>query len=141
MFILKFKRIYMIFKRTGAIKIFFGFVLFILLSSFLLLLFEDNVKTYGDALWYCFISSTTIGFGDIYAVTTIGRIITVVLSIYGIIVTAMMTGVIVSYYNEYLEIKKSETISKFLDKLEALPNLSKKELEDLSGKIKEFNRN
>lgn len=137
---LKIKRLHLILKRTGTQKLLFGFVLFIFLSSFLLLLFEPNIKHYGDALWYSFVSSTTIGFGDIYAVSLIGRIITVIISMYGILVTAIMTGVVVSYYNEYLQMKQNETISKFLEKLENLPSLSKEELERLSHKIKNFNK-
>ena len=43
-----------------------------------------------------------------------------------IFVFAMMTGVVVSYYMEYLSSKKEETISLFLEKLENLPKLSKK---------------
>ena len=61
---------------------------------------EESVKSFGDALWYCFAVVTTIGFGDITAVTNIGRILTVILSFYGIIVVAIFTSVIVNFYNE-----------------------------------------
>ena len=49
-----------------------------------------------------------------------------------------MTGSVVSYYNEYLNAKQKETISLFLEKLEDLPNLSKKELQDISNKVKKI---
>ena len=52
------------------------------------------------ALWYCFTVVTTIGFGDFYATTLIGRLVTVVLGIYGIIVVAVITSIIVNFYNE-----------------------------------------
>ena len=101
---------------------------------------EPDVHTIGDGMWYTFVASTTIGFGDIAATTFIGRIITIFVSLNGIIVFAMMTGVVVNYYNEYLNMKKEDTISKFLEKLEDLPNLSKKELESISNKVKEYNK-
>ena len=84
---------------------------------------------------------STIGFGDIVATTVIGKIITVILSLYGILVTAMITGTIVSYYTEYLNNKQGDTISIFLEKLQNLPKLSKEELEDISENIKKLINN
>ena len=43
---------------------------------------------------------TTIGFGDITAVTDLGRTMSVVLGIYGIIVVALITSIIVNFYGE-----------------------------------------
>ena len=48
----------------------------------------------------CFAIITTIGFGDITAVTGIGRIMSVILGIYGIIVVSLVTSVIVNFYTE-----------------------------------------
>ena len=44
--------------------------------------------------------SKTIGFGDFAAVTPIGRIITVILGIYGILVVAVIASIIANFYNE-----------------------------------------
>lgn len=133
-----FRRVWIILKRTGTLKNFFGFVVLCLIASIVLMLVEPNIKTFGDGIWYCFVASTTIGFGDIYATTALGRIITIVVSICGIFEFAMMTGVVLSYYTEYLNNKKEETVSLFLDKLENLPNLSKKELQEISEKVKKI---
>ena len=43
---------------------------------------------------------TTIGFGDFSAVTPLGRILSVILGIYGIIVVALITSIIVNFYGE-----------------------------------------
>ena len=86
----------------------------------------------------CFVASTTVGFGDMVAVTFLGRIITVIVVLYGIITTAMIPGVALTYYLEYVKAKESETTSRFLEQLENLPNLSHEELEQLSKKIKEI---
>ena len=56
--------------------------------------------TFGDGLWYSFATVTTIGFGDITATSNIGRVLTVFLGIYGIIVVAVITSIIVNFYNE-----------------------------------------
>ena len=133
-----FKRIYLVLNKTRALKIFLGFIIICILSSIIFMLVEPSINNIRDGIWYCFVASTTIGFGDIYAVTTIGRILTIFVSFYGIFVFAMMTGVVVSYYNEYLNIKQKKSISIFLEKLEDLPNLSKKELKEISDKVKKI---
>ena len=75
---------------------------------------------------------------DIVAVTLIGRIITVIVVLYGIVTAAMVPGVALTYYLEYVKAKENETTSRFLEQLENLPNLSHEELEQLSKKIKEI---
>ena len=68
--------------------------------SIILMFEEPTMAYYPDALWYCFTVVTTIGFGDFYATTLIGRLVTVVLGIYGIVVVAVITSIIVNFYNE-----------------------------------------
>lgn len=138
---LKLKRIMFILRKTGTIKIFTSFLIFLVFVAIVLRFIEPNIKTMLDSFWYCFISFTTIGFGDIVATTVIGKIITIILSLYGILVTAMITGTIVSYYTEYLNDKQRDTVSIFLEKLQNLPKLSKEELEDISEKIKKLVNN
>ena len=133
-----FKRVWFVLRKTGALKTFLGFISLCLVASILLKHIEPGIKTIGDGIWYCFVASTTIGFGDIYATTTLGRCITILVSLCGIFVFAMMTGVVVSYYMEYLNSRKEETVSVFLEKLENLQNLSKKELKEISDKVKKI---
>ena len=75
-----------ILKRTYAAEILFGIVLLIVSFSVVLSAIEPGIGDFGDALWYCFAIVTTIGFGDISAVSVPGRILSVILGIYGIIV-------------------------------------------------------
>ena len=133
-----FKRVWFVLRKTGALKTFLGFISLCLVASILLKHIEPGIKTIGDGIWYCFVASTTIGFGDIYATTTLGRCITILVSLCGIFVFAMMTGVVVSYYMEYLNSRKEETVSVFLEKLENLENLSKRELKGISDKVKKI---
>lgn len=135
---LGFKRFFFVLKRTGLIKMFIGFVVCYFIAALLLFMIEPQVTTFGDGLWFCFVAFSTIGFGDITAVTMLGRIIVIFITVYAMIVLAMIPGVVVSYYTEYLKAKENETISTFLEKLEKLPELSKPELEELSERVKRF---
>ena len=87
-------------RRTYAAEILFGLLMLILSSSWILTFTEEGIASYKDALWYCFALVTTIGFGDITAVTDLGRTMSVVLGIYGIIVVALITSIIVNFYGE-----------------------------------------
>ena len=126
-----------IIKVTKMDKILSSFVLFIIISSFIFAKVEPNVNTFLDGLWYSFSVLSSCGFGDIVAVTLIGRVLSIVLGIYAIFVIALVPGVVVSYYIEFMHIKKDETVSMFMDKLENLPNLSKEELTMISDNIKQ----
>jgi hypothetical protein len=89
-----------IIRKTYAAEILFGIVLLIVAFSLVLPHFEEGIPTFNDALWYCFAIVTTIGFGDFSAVTPIGRILSVILGLYGIIVVALITSIIVNFYGE-----------------------------------------
>lgn len=130
------KRGFRVLKRTGAIHIFWSYLVCLCVSALVLWKIEPGIETIGDGLWYCFIASTTVGFGDICAVTTIGRIITVIVTVYGIVAVAMVPGVVLSYYLEYIKALEKESVSLFLEKLENLPELSKEELEEISERVR-----
>lgn len=93
---------------------------------------------YGDALWYCYAVISTAGFGDIVTVTLIGKICSILLTIYTIFVVAIVTGVVVNFYTQLVEMQQKETLAMFMDKLERLPELSKEELEHISQKVRKF---
>ena len=94
-----------IIKKTYAAEILIGIVLLIVAFSLVLPAFEPGIDHFGDALWYCFAIVTTIGFGDIAATSVIGRILSVILGAYGIVVVSLITSIIVNFYGE---MKKEE---------------------------------
>jgi len=125
-----------IIKITKMDKILSSFIIFIVFSSFIFAAVEPNIHSFRDGIWYSFSVFSSCGFGYIVAVTTLGRILSVVIGVYSIFVIALVPGVVVSYYIEFMHIKKGETVSMYMDKLENLPNLSKEELESISDEIK-----
>ena len=136
----KTRLIKIIFKRTGALKFLTTYIIIFAGVSIGVWIVEPNIKTPIDSVWYCFSVGTTIGFGDITAVTILGRAMSIFLSICSILIIAVVPGIITSYYIESTKLKEKESIAKFLDDLEHLPELSKEDLQSLSEKVKKFNR-
>lgn len=64
------------------------------------------------------------------------RILSIILSLYSVMIIAIIPGVVTSYYIESIKIKTNESMEKFLYDLERLPALSKEELSDISEKVK-----
>lgn len=72
-------------------------IAYILVSALVIINVEpETFPTYFDALYWATISLTTVGYGDVYAVTTIGKIITMISSFLGIAVVALPAGIITS---------------------------------------------
>lgn len=125
-------------KKTKADKIVLGFVIFLLVCAFIILLVEPDITRYSDALWYCYAVFSTIGFGDIVATAFITKVLSVFITIYALFATAVVTGVVVSFYNGVVEAQFKESKEAFLDKLQRLPELSQEELEEIANKAKKW---
>ena len=82
----------------------YGFIVFVstvilVLSSTLVLYLEKdvgNIKTAEDALWWSYITITTVGYGDYYPVTNLGKLTASILILNGIAIF----GAIVSYITD-----------------------------------------
>ena len=80
---------------------------YILISALVIYNVEpESFNTFFDAVYWATISLTTVGYGDIYPVTTIGRVITMISSALGIAIIALPSGVITAGY--IAEINKEE---------------------------------
>ena len=74
-------------------------IAYILISALIVFNVEpDSYNTFFDALYWATISLTTVGYGDIYPVTTIGRIVTMFSSLFGIAIVALPAGIITAGY-------------------------------------------
>lgn len=76
-------------KTKGTfVSIFIFAVLLLIFSSIAILLMEtdpnSNIKTAEDAIWWAYVTITTVGYGDKFPVTTEGRILAAVLMTVGV---------------------------------------------------------
>ena len=77
-------------------------IAYIIISALIVFNVEpESFNTFFDAIYWATVSLTTVGYGDIYPVTTIGRIVTMVSSVFGIAIVALPAGIITAgYMNE-----------------------------------------
>lgn len=74
-------------------------IVYILISALVIYNVEpESFETFFDAIYWATISLTTVGYGDIYPVTTIGRIVTMISSAFGIAIIALPSGVLTAGY-------------------------------------------
>lgn len=70
-------------------------IAYILVSALIILNVEPNTfDNYFDAIYWATVSLTTMGYGDIYPVSTVGRIITMISSFFGIAIIALPASII-----------------------------------------------
>ena len=58
----------------------------------------DSFPTFFEAIYWATVSLTTVGYGDIYPITTIGRVVTMISSLLGIAIVALPAGIITAGY-------------------------------------------
>ena len=76
---------------------------YILVSALVIFNVEaDSFNTFFDAVYWATVSLTTVGYGDIYPVTTTGRIITMISSVFGIAIVALPAGIITAGYMDVI---------------------------------------
>lgn len=81
---------------------------YILVSALVVISVEpETFPTFFDAVYWATVSLTTVGYGDIYAVSTAGKIITMISSIFGIAIVALPAGIITAGYMDELNNRKS----------------------------------
>jgi len=65
----------------------------------------ESFQTFFDAVYWATVSLTTVGYGDIYPITFLGRIVAMISSFFGIAIVALPAGIVTA---EYLNVIKTE---------------------------------
>ena len=72
---------------------------YILLSALVMFQVEpESFKTFFDAIYWAVVTLTTVGYGDLYPVSDIGRVVSMISSVMGIAIVALPTGIITAGY-------------------------------------------
>lgn len=83
---------------------------YIIISALVIFNVEpDSFDSFFEAIYWATVSLTTVGYGDIYPISTMGRIITMISSVFGIAIVALPAGIITAgYMTELSERQKAE---------------------------------
>ena len=96
-------------------------VMFIIASS--LIYFAEHQKhpthfnSIPDSMYWALITLTTVGYGEVTPVTALGKLISVISAMGGVIVVALLTGIIASSFSLQLERRKAEFEDEIRDAL------------------------
>ena len=129
-----------ILQQTRTYKILIGYLVAVFVMALLIMLTDEHIDNYGDALWYCYAVVSTAGFGDIVVTGVLPRILSVILTAYSVIVIAIITGAIVNLYTRITEMDLQDTIENFETELEHLQEMDREELSNLSNRVAEFRK-
>ena len=97
-------------KQKDSLMVVGGFAIgYILISALVIFKAEpETFETMYDAIYWATISLTTVGYGDVYATTTIGKFITMISAVLGIAIVALPAGIIIAGYQDELEEIKTQ---------------------------------
>lgn len=59
-----------------------------------------SIVSFGDSVWWAFVTIATVGYGDMYPVTLPGRFFAVILMLGGVAIVGTASALVVSYLNE-----------------------------------------
>lgn len=83
---------------------------YILVSALIVFNVEpESFNSFYEAVYWATVSLTTVGYGDIYPVSTVGRSITMISSMFGIAIVALPAGIITAEFMSELSNSKNES--------------------------------
>ena len=105
------------------IALFFGSLLLLMASTFMYYLEKDAqpeiFASIPAAMWWGVVTLTTVGYGDLYPVTPLGKVLGAAIAVLGIGMFALPAGILASGFTEELDKLKKE-------KTETCPHCGKK---------------
>jgi voltage-gated potassium channel len=95
-----------------------------------------NITSFGDAVWWAFVTITTVGYGEYFPVTVSGRFVAVGLMIGGITLIGVITATLASWIVERVSDEQNTKAAATEDQVERLRDEVaelKQMISDLSG--------
>jgi len=92
-------RIVRFLQRENLHRLFLALVILVVLGTIGIALFEPDIK-WKDAVWYSFVTITTVGYGDFSPQTLAGRTVGVIIMVFGIDLLGLFTATIASIFVE-----------------------------------------
>ena len=104
-------------------------IFFIFLFGYLFYVSEPDVRNLGDGVWWALVTITTVGYGDITPVTTLGRVVASSLMLLGLGLIATITAIVSSkFIQNFVDHHTNDDVLEKLDEMQL-------ELDDIKKKL------
>ena len=104
-------------------------IFFIFLFGYHFYVSEPDVRNLGDGVWWALVTITTVGYGDITPVTTLGRIVASSLMLLGLGLIATITAIVSSkFIQNFVDHHTNDDVLEKLDEMQL-------ELDDIKKKL------
>lgn len=99
-------------KEDLLVTLVFIMIILIIVSTLMYYIERDaqpeNFSSIPQSLWWGIVTLTTVGYGDVYPVTILGKILGGIITLLGVGLVALPSGILASGYTEQIMIKKSK---------------------------------
>ena len=104
-------------------------IYFIFLFGYLFYVSEPDVRNLGDGIWWALVTITTVGYGDITPVTTLGRVVASSLMLLGLGLIATITAIVsAKFIQNFVDHHTNDDVLEKLDEMQL-------ELDDIKKKL------
>ena len=104
-------------------------IFFIFLFGYLFYVSEPDVRNLGDGIWWALVTITTVGYGDITPVTTLGRVVASSLMLLGLGLIATITAIVsAKFIQNFVDHHTNDDVLEKLDEMQL-------ELDDIKKKL------
>ncbi|ADC46934.1 ion transport protein [Methanobrevibacter ruminantium M1] len=129
-------------KKTHLDEILGLAILVILVSTLGIYLFDPSINSIFDSLWFVLSTITTVGYGDVLPNSYIGKVIGILILIFGVLIFSAITGAMTSYFARKVFATKDFNITENDDNIRLLKedlSFNKKNLNNANEKIDKIN--
>ena len=135
--------------NSRRLRTILGVLLICIISfGYIFYLAEPQIKTFGDGIWWALVTITTVGYGDITPLTTLGRLVAGTLMFVGLGLIATVTAIvsakfIANYVDHHTNddvLEKLEELEDEIEKIEEIESNVVGKLKELEEEIDELNK-
>ncbi|WP_407925103.1 potassium channel family protein [Bifidobacterium choloepi] len=98
-----------------------------------------RITNFPTAMWWAFVTVTTVGYGDIYPVTSMGRLIAIILMLTGIALIGIVTAMIASWIIDQVNRESVTETNADIANTDAQTKLLQGQMYALSDSVAELN--
>lgn len=119
-------------NRLGATLLVSTF--FIIIAGYLIAGIDPSIASPGDGIWWAWVTTTTVGYGDIVPTSTAGRILAAALMLLGVglvsLITANFSAFFVAHNKGNSELQRLQQLENQLQRIEEKLDTINKKLSD-----------